>query len=72
MIKKENKKKHTFLFVVSNKRSKRNGKYTELLGVYNQHKKYFILNKNRFGYWLSHGLSSNINILKLLKKFNII
>lgn len=61
-----------YSIVVSKQRSKRDGKYIELLGVYNSKKKYILLNKRRFYHWISVGVHLNTNLLKKLIKLNII
>jgi small subunit ribosomal protein S16 len=52
--------------VASNIRRPRDGKSLENLGIYNKHKKSIILNRNRFGYWLSVGAIPTKSLTRIL------
>ena len=70
--KKSNKLSNSFRIVVIKKNYKRDGVYTESIGIYNPAKKYLILNISRFKYWISIGTELSATVIKLTKTFSIL
>lgn len=65
-------KKHqpSYRIVVAEARSKRNGKYHEVLGFYNPKSSpvEFRIDKKRYDYWLEKGAQPTEKVRKLMKK----
>lgn len=64
------KKRPFYRVVVVNERSKRNGKYLELLGTYNPltEPKEIILKKDRINYWIKQGAIFSDGYLRITKQ----
>lgn len=64
------KKRPFYRVVVTNERSKRNGKYLELLGTYNPltEPKEIILKKERIDYWVKQGAKLSDGYLRITKQ----
>ncbi len=67
-------KKHqpTFRAIVTEKRSKLNGKFVEDIGYWNPHSDQFNLKTERIQYWLKNGAQPTPSIHNLLVKAQII
>lgn len=63
-------KKHqaSFRIIVTEKRSKVNGRYLEDLGWYNPHTDQFKLNTERVNYWLRNGAQPTERVRQIIKK----
>jgi small subunit ribosomal protein S16 len=61
----------TYRIIVAEARSKRDGRYLELLGHYNPNTQplTFKINKKRLDYWLSQGAQPTDTIRRLLKNY---
>lgn len=60
----------TYKIIVVEARSKRNGKYLELLGTYNPntHPHEVKINSKKYQYWLSHGAKPTDTVNRLAEK----
>lgn len=58
----------THRIVVTEARSKRDGKYLENLGHWNPNTKEIKINKKRFDYWCRHGAQPTLAVRKLHKQ----
>lgn len=67
-------KKHQAFFrvIVSEKRSKLDGKYVEDLGFLNPHTNQFKINKERVEYWLKNGAQATDTVHNILVKAKIV
>jgi small subunit ribosomal protein S16 len=61
-----------YRIVVVNDRSKRDGKYTDLLGTYNPlvNPPYFNLDREKYDQWLKNGAQPTDTVRLLYQKFN--
>lgn len=72
-LKRIGKKKQTsFRVIVSEKRSKLNGRYVEDLGFWNPHTNKASLNKERATYWLEHGAEATPTVHNLFVKREVV
>ncbi len=58
----------SYRIVVVEARSKRNGKYVESLGYWNQGAKELKINKKRYDYWRKHGAQPTERARRLYEK----
>src|SRR5262249_53793508 len=63
------KKKPFYRIVVTEKRSKRDGRFVEILGQYDPHRKpfYVQLNRERVNYWIERGAQPTETVRSLIK-----
>jgi small subunit ribosomal protein S16 len=63
------KKKPFYRIVVTEKRSKRDGRFVEILGQYDPHRKpfYVQLNRERVNYWIERGAQPSETVRSLIK-----
>jgi small subunit ribosomal protein S16 len=63
------KKKPFYRIVVTEKRSKRDGRFVEILGQYDPHRKpfYVKLNHERVDYWIERGAQPTETVRSLIK-----
>jgi len=63
------KKKPYYRIVVTEKRSKRDGRFVEILGQYDPHRKpfYVQLNSERVKYWIERGAQPTETVRSLIK-----
>ena len=63
------KKKPFYRIVVTEKRSKRDGRFVEILGQYDPHRKpfYVNLNRDRVNYWMERGAQPTETVRSLIK-----
>jgi len=62
----------TYKIIVNEAKSKRDGRYVELLGFYNPNTnpKTIKLNKKRLQFWLSQGAQPTDTVRRLIKKYD--
>lgn len=62
----------TYKIIVNEAKSKRDGRYVELLGFYdpNTNPKTIKLNKKRLQFWLSQGAQPTDTVRRLIKKYD--
>jgi len=62
----------TYKIIVNEAKSKRDGRYLELLGFYdpNTNPKTIKLNKKRLQFWLSQGAQPTDTVRRLIKKYD--
>jgi len=67
-------KKHqaSFRIIVSEKRSKVDGRFLEDLGWFNPRTSQFKLNNERTDYWLKNGAQPTVSVRHLFKKNNVL
>ena len=64
------KKRPYYRVVATDKRSARDGRFLELLGVYDPRVKLFRIDNERYEKWLSNGARPSITVAQLVKKAN--
>lgn len=65
-------KKNTFNILILNNHKHQNKLLIDKIGNYNSYKKAILINKNKFKYWISHGIQLSNSLIKILNKFSII
>ena len=55
LVQRGTKKKHLYRIVAIERRSKRNGPYSDVLGFYNKQKKEINIDKSKINQWLGKG-----------------
>jgi len=64
------KKRPYYRVVATDKRSARDGRFLELLGVYDPRAKLFRIDEERYQKWLSNGARPSMTVAQLVKKAN--
>jgi len=62
------KKRPYYRVVATDKRSARDGRFLELLGVYDPREKHFRIDEDRYQKWLSNGAKPSLTVSQLVKK----
>jgi len=64
-----------YRIVVADRRSPRDGKFIELIGTYNPHKKEkaekIVLDGERASYWLKQGAQPSVRVTSFLKELGV-
>ena len=62
------KKRPYYRVVATDSRSARDGRFLELLGVYDPRSKHFRIDEERYREWLSNGARPSLVVAQLVKK----
>lgn len=62
------KKRPYYRVVATDKRSARDGRFLEQLGVYDPRAKHFRIDEDRYQKWLSNGARPSLTVAQLVKK----
>lgn len=62
------KKRPYYRVVATDKRSARDGRFLELLGVYDPRAKHFRIDEERYQRWLAKGAKPSLTVAQLVKK----